>query len=120
MVRPFMRVTATTDSPRDTAADTVAIGVFDGKDVSHDTSGGELQALLDSGEARRSFKHVAVTHADGKRWLLVGLGGRDDFDGERARIAAATAQARAAELGARSLCWEVPHHVADDIAGALV
>ena len=40
MVRPSMRVTATTDAPRDTPADTVAVGVFDGEDVAHDTSGG--------------------------------------------------------------------------------
>jgi leucyl aminopeptidase len=120
MVRPSMRVTATTDAPRDTAADTVAVGVFDGEDVAHDTGGGELQALLESGEARRSFKHVALTHADGKRWLLVGLGSRDGFDAERARLAAATAQRRAGELGARSLCWELPHHVGDEVAGALV
>src|SRR4051812_48455857 len=113
-----MNVTATTDAPRDTSADTVAVAVFEGEDVAHDTSGGELQALLESGEARRSFKHLAVTHADGRRWLLVGLGKRDGFDAERARVAAATVQARAGELGARSLCWEVPHHVGDEVAGA--
>src|SRR5947209_1580316 len=120
MVLRSVRVTATTDSPRDTPADTVAVGIFEGEDVAHDTSGGELQALVDGGEARSSFRHVAVGHADGRRWLLVGLGERDRFDGERARIAAAVAQRRAAELGARVLCWELPHHVGDDIAGALV
>src|SRR4051795_10772684 len=104
MVPPDMRVTATTDAPRETPADTVAIGVFAGEGVAHDTSGGELQALLDAGEAKASFKHVAVAHADGKRWLLVGLGSRDAFDAERARIAAAVAQRRAGELGARALC----------------
>src|SRR4051812_15734797 len=118
MLRP-LRVRASTDAPRDIAADTVAVGVFEGKDVAHDTSGGELQALLDSGEAKRSFKHLALAHADGKRWLVVGLGERDRFDGERARIAAATVAGRAGELGTRALCWEVPHHVGDEIAGAL-
>jgi leucyl aminopeptidase len=120
MVPSLIRVTATSDAPRDTPADTVAIGVFDDEGVAHDTSGGELQALLDSGEAKTAFKHLAIAHADGKRWLLTGLGARDAFDAERARIAAATAQARAGELGARSLCWEVPHHVGDEVAGALV
>src|SRR5256885_9246002 len=119
MVRAFMRVTATTDAPRDTPADTVAVGLFEGEDVAHDTGGGELQALVDAGEARAAFRHVAVAHADGKRWLLVGLGARDAFDAERARIAAAVAQKRAAELGARTLCWELPHHLGDEIAGAL-
>ena len=32
---------------------------------------------------KRAFKHLALTHADGKRWLLVGLGARDAFDAER-------------------------------------
>ena len=93
MVRCFMRVTATTDAPRDTAADTVAIGVFEGEGVAHDTSGGELQALLDAGEAKPAFKHLAVAHADGKRWLLVGLGSRDAFDAEQARRRARHADA---------------------------
>src|SRR5439155_2381695 len=97
MVRPSMRVTATTAPPRETFADTVAVGVFDGEDVAHDTSGGELQALLDSGEARRSFKHVVQTHADGKRWLVVGLGARAGLHAERRRLAGARAQKRAGE-----------------------
>src|SRR4051794_26094139 len=110
---PRLRVSSTTDSPRDTGADTIAVGVFDGDGVAHDTSGAELQALLDSGEARRSFKHLALAHADGKRWLLVGLGDRERLDSERARIVAAAVASRCGELGARSLCWEVPHHVGD-------
>jgi leucyl aminopeptidase len=104
-----MRVTATTDAPRDTGADTVALGIFEGEDVAHDLDGAPLQALLDSGEAKRGFKKLALTHAGGKRWLLVGLGARERFDGERARIAAATALGRAQETGARTLCWELPH-----------
>src|SRR3954447_17521100 len=120
MVRHFMRVTATTDSPRDTPADTVVIGLFEGEGVAHDTGGGELQALVDGGEARAAFKHVAVAHADGRRWLLVGLGARDAFDAERARVAAATALGRAKEAGARSLCWELPHKIGDDVGGGFV
>ena len=64
--------------------------------------------LLASGEARRSFKALALAHADGKRWLLVGLGAREDFTPERARVAAAVARERARELSARALCWELP------------
>src|SRR4051794_35854536 len=108
---PFVQVRATTDAPRDARADTIAIGVFEGEDVAHDLEGGPLQALLDSGEAKRGFKKLAVTHADGRRWLLVGLGERDRFDAERARIAAALTHRRAGELSARTLCWELPHKV---------
>jgi len=115
-----MRASATTDAPIATDADTIAIGVFEGKGVAHDLEGGALQALLDSGEARPTFKHLALHHGEGKRWLLVGLGSRDAFDPERARVAAAVTHGRARELGAGTLCWELPHHVPDEVAAALV
>jgi leucyl aminopeptidase len=115
-----MQVSFTTSAPVDTHADTVAIGVFDGKGVAHDTPGGELQALLDSGEAKTKFKHLAVTHAEGKRWIVAGLGDRDRFDAERARVAAALVSARARELGTEELCWELPHRADDLVAGGFV
>jgi leucyl aminopeptidase len=115
-----MRATSTTDAPAATAADTIAVGVFEDEGVAHDLPAGELAALLDGGEARRSFKHLAVWHHEGRRWLLVGLGPRDAFSPERARVAAAVVAGRAKELGSRVLCWEVPHHVADDVVGGLV
>jgi leucyl aminopeptidase len=113
-------VEATRTGPLDTDADTIAVGVFEGEDVAHDVPEGALGALLQSGEARRAFKRVAVTHASGRRFVLVGLGPRDEFDAERARAAAAAAHGRARELGASTLCWEVPHHVSDAIVGGLV
>src|ERR687884_374467 len=115
-----MRVRATTDAPAATGADTIVIGLFDGEGVAHDVEGGLLQALVDSGEARTAFKKRAVAHADGRRWVLVGLGARGEFDPERARVAAAVAAGRAREVGARVLCWELPHGVEDAHAAALV
>ncbi len=115
-----MDVRATTDDPPATNADTIVVGIFDGKGVPHDVEDGTLGALVESGEARPGFRKLAVAHAAGKRWILIGLGERDEFDHERARIAAATALGRARELGARVLCWELPHKVADDVPGALV
>jgi leucyl aminopeptidase len=115
-----MRATATTDAPLATGADTIAVGVFEGEDVAHDLPGAPLGALLGSGEARRAFGHLAFAREDGRRILLVGLGERGRFDAERARVAAATVRARAVELGARTLCWEVPHHVDDDVVAGLV
>ncbi len=115
-----MRVSATTSSPADSAADTLVVGVFDGEGIAHDVEDGALQRLLDSGEARTAFRHLAVTHAVGRRWLLVGLGARDAFTPERARIAAATAHGRALEVGATTLCGELPHHVDDAVTGAFV
>src|SRR3954471_22337645 len=114
-----MNSSATTASPAETDADTVVVGVFEDEGVAHDLEGGVLAALLDRGEAKRKFKHLAVAHGAGKRWILVGLGKRDEFDAEGGRVAAAVAYGRATELGASVLCWEVPHHVEDDVAGAL-
>jgi leucyl aminopeptidase len=120
MLAGRMRVSATTTSPADSGADTLALGVFDGERVAHDVKGDALQRLIDSGEARTSFRHVAVAHAADRRWLVVGLGPRAEFTPERARIAAATALGRAQEVGTRRLCWELPHHVDDAVAGAFV
>jgi leucyl aminopeptidase len=115
-----MDVSATTAAPADTGADTIAIGIFEDEGVAHDVDGGALQALIDSGEAKRGFRKLAVTHAQGCRYVLAGLGRRDEFEPERARVAAAGVQRRAAELGALHLCWELPHHVSDAHVQAFV
>ena len=111
---------ATTQAPLATGADTIAVGVFEGEVIAHDVEGGALQALLDSGEARPGFRKLALWHAEGVRWLLVGLGAREAFDPERARVAAATAFGRARELSSSTLCWELPHKVSDAHAAAFV
>jgi leucyl aminopeptidase len=115
-----VNVEATTESPLATGADTIVVGVFEGEDVAHDLPGGALSALLASGEAQRKFKRLAVTHADGRRVILIGLGARSEFDGERARIAGGVAHGRAREMAADALCWEVPHHVGDEVVEGLV
>jgi leucyl aminopeptidase len=115
-----VEIEASTESPLATRADTVVIGVFEDEGVAHDLPGGALEALLDSGEASRSLKRIAVTHHDGRRVLLAGLGPRTSFDGEAARLAAASAHRRARELDTETLCWELPHHVPDEIVAGLV
>src|SRR4051812_36556426 len=115
-----MDVRATTEAPPGTEADTIAVGLFEDEGIAHDTPEGALGALVDSGEAKPGFRKLALTHADGKRWLVAGLGKRDDFDPERARVVAGGVLARARALGARSLCWELPHHVSDAHAAAFV
>jgi len=102
-----MQISVIGQPTRTIDADTIAIGVFAGEGPPAE-SPSELGELLASGEARRSFKALALTHADGKRWLLVGLGERPDFTPERARVAAAVASKRAREISTRTLCWEVP------------
>ncbi len=114
-----MIVESSTALPQDVDADTVVIGVLEGEKVHHDVDG-VLNGLVTAGEAKAQHRHLAVAHAGGRRWVLVGLGKRDELDGERVRIAAASALGRARELGARRLCWEVPHKVGPEIATAIV
>ena len=114
-----MLATATLALPVETDCDTVAVGLFEGKGIPHDVDGA-MQALVDSGEARPAFRHLAVTHAQGKRLIVVGLGSRDALDPEKLRVAAASVPERARELGARRLCWELPHKVGAEHAKALV
>jgi leucyl aminopeptidase len=108
-----MQISAITQAGRTSDADTIAVGVFSDEAPSPELPA-EVGELLSSGEARRSFKALAHTHAAGKRWLVVGLGSRADFNAERARVVGALASARAREIATRTLCWELP----DGAAGA--
>ena len=114
-----MQTSATTSHAAETGADTVVVGVIEGEKVAHDVDGA-LQALVDSGEAKARFKHLALGHAGGKRWILVGLGARDELTQERLRVAAAVACDRAREIGTERLCWELPHRFDDHPARAVV
>jgi leucyl aminopeptidase len=120
----IVQVSATTQPVSTTDADTVVLGLFDDEQPPVDIPV-EVGKLVESGEAKGSFKALALTHAEGKRWLTVGLGTRKDFTPERARIAAAIARERARELSTRVLCWEVPaadgvNDASVAVAGALV
>jgi leucyl aminopeptidase len=128
-----MNVSWTADPPEATEADTAVLGLFEGEEPRADAGGrdgrggvpNQLGELVASGEAQRSFKALALTHAEGKRWLTVGLGARKDFTPERARIAAAITRERTRELSTRVLCWEVPavdgvNDASAAVAGALV
>jgi leucyl aminopeptidase len=111
-------VSFTSAQPTATDADTVALGVFEGEQAP--AAAPALAAeLLAGGEAKAAPKSLALAHADGKRWLLVGLGKREELTPETARVAAAVACDRAKELSAKRLCWQVPSADAA-VAGALV
>jgi leucyl aminopeptidase len=114
-----MEVSATTRHGGETDADTIVVGVLNRQLASADAPR-ELAALLSAGEARDAFKSLALAHADGKRWLAVGLGKREELTPERARVAAAVARERASELAAKALCWELPDGAGADVAAALV
>ena len=70
-----MDVEATTDEPARAPTRTRSSSACSRTRTSPTTlPGGALGALLESGEARRAFKRLAVTHAEGRRFVLVGLG----------------------------------------------
>src|SRR3954462_3069545 len=66
-----MNVRSTTDLPIETDADTIAVGVFEDEGIAHDVDGA-LQALVDSGEARRAPRELGGTPPAGQRGVLVG------------------------------------------------
>jgi len=106
---PGATVTARSGAPEETAADTRVVGLFENESLADPA----LQRLVGLGEAKAGLKKVAVTHEDApgggqRRVLIAGLGKREEFDAERARVAAAAAAARAKELGAVSLSWAAP------------
>ncbi len=116
---PGPTVTASSGPPEETAADTRVVGLYEGETLADP----ELQALVELGEAKPGLKKVAVAHEDApgggrRRVLITGLGKRDEFDAERARVAAAAAAGRAKELGAVSLSWATPP--GPGVAAALV
>jgi leucyl aminopeptidase len=114
-----MEISATTAAASATEADTIAVGVFEGEELG-EAAPPELSGLLASGEARSSFKALALAHASGKRWLAVGLGKREGFSAERARIAATAVRERAAELSTGTLCWQLPVDGESELVAALV
>jgi len=113
-------VQTTTTPPLQCGADAVAVGVFEGSGPLVDAPGEPLAALLARGEAGTERGRVATAHSGDTPLLLLGLGARERFDGERARAAAALAQRRARELRARRLAWAVPADVPGEVVAGLV
>jgi leucyl aminopeptidase len=112
-----LKVEVSQASPAGIDADLLVVGLHDG--------GSLPEALSDAGgagEARGGYKKVAVLHrAGGGTALAVGLGKREEMDPERARVAAALAARRAAELEATSVAWLLPESDDEEaVAAALV
>ncbi|MGH2907188.1 MAG: leucyl aminopeptidase [Solirubrobacterales bacterium] len=113
----IIEVTTRQGDPAETSADTRVIGLFEAADPVNET----VAKLVESGEIKASYKTTGVAHAHGSRFVTVGLGKAEDFTAERARVAAAAATGRAAELGAKSISWQLPDEGdAATIAGAIV
>jgi leucyl aminopeptidase len=103
MVGGVVLVSAVTQDPTATVADTVVLLLFEGEQLP-DLAPLELGQLLASGEARSAFRALAVAHAAAKRWILLGAGKRTELTAERARILGVAALGRAREISTRLLC----------------
>ena len=103
-----MHVEATTVPPLATDADTIAVGAFEDSEPSSRVPDELYRELLRTGEASRALGRTAVAHTGDRRLIVAGLGPQEQFGPERARVAAAAVDARATELSATALCWELP------------
>jgi leucyl aminopeptidase len=101
---PPLRVEAADKPLAEVEADLLAVMLFEGDDLPEPLSGAP-----GAEDAKAGYKKTALVHPEKpRRALVVGLGDRDDFDPERARVAAAIAARSAAGLEATSLALASP------------
>jgi leucyl aminopeptidase len=86
------------------ASDLFVAGLFEGEELPR-----ELAVMFGHNFVKADFQKVSLLHPDDPgRGLVIGLGKREDFEPERARVAAALAAKEAAKLEATSLAWLPP------------
>jgi leucyl aminopeptidase len=98
-----MRVDVSQVEPLEVDTGLLVVGLFEDGSLPE-----ALLAAPGAAGARGGFKKLSELHPPGTRVLVAGLGKREDFDAERARVAAALAAKRAATLEAASLAWLLP------------
>jgi leucyl aminopeptidase len=82
----------------------LAVGLFEGGELPP-----ELAGAPGSADAKGAFKKLALLRPERPaRVLVAGLGKREDFDAERARVVAALVAKEAGGLEAASLAWSLP------------
>jgi leucyl aminopeptidase len=88
----------------DCGAELLAVGLLESAGLPP-----EIAAAAGADDAQSSFKKLSLLRPDGfPPVLVVGLGGRDDLDAEKLRVAAALAAKEAERLEASSLAWTLP------------
>jgi len=88
----------------ESGADLLAVGLFE-----DGTLPAEIASAAGADDAPAGFKKLSLLRPDGfAPVIVVGLGGRDDFDAEKLRVAAAVAAKEAGRLEATSVAWELP------------
>jgi leucyl aminopeptidase len=95
-------------------ADLLALGLFEGEELP-----AEIASAPGAADARGGYKKLAMLHPERPAWVLVvGLGKREEMDGERARVAAALAAREAKRVEAASLAWSLPASAGDEATAA--
>jgi leucyl aminopeptidase len=99
-----LRVEVTDKPLAEVESDLLAVLIFDGDELSE-----PLASAPGSEDVKTSYKKTTLVHpGTPPRALVVGLGVREDFTPERARVAAAIASRRAASMDASSLALSGP------------
>jgi leucyl aminopeptidase len=98
-------------------SDLLAVGLLEGDELPE-----ELAGAAGAADVRAGYRKTAMLYPEKPgHVLVVGLGKREDFETERARVAGAIAAKRAASLEASSVSWALPEvGDADATAAALV
>jgi leucyl aminopeptidase len=85
-------------------ADLIVVGLFEGDELRDELAWDPAARYV-----KTEFKKLSLLHPDEPwRVVAVGLGKREEFEPERARVAAALAAKEAAKLEAASLAWFLP------------
>ncbi len=101
-----MRLELSDSDPAAATADLVCIGIHEGDDLPS-----WLASAAGAGDVRAGYKELTLLRPGSpERVLVVGLGDRDAFEPERARVAAALAVRQARRVRAESIGWIVPEH----------
>jgi len=104
IVARLVRVQLIDTSPAETDAHLLCVGLFVGEALPD-----YLAGAPGSEDVESKFKSLAVVRPrEPARVLVVGLGKRDDFTTERARVAAALAVKQAGRYEATSVAWVCP------------
>ncbi len=101
---PAMRVEVSQSEPAELGVDLLIAGLFDAGELPP-----SLRGAAGAEDAKGGFKKLSTLHpAAPSRALVVGLGKREQFDSERARVVGALAAKQAAALEATSIAWLLP------------
>jgi leucyl aminopeptidase len=99
-----VEVQVSSEQASESSADLVCLGLFDGDELP-----GWLEGAPGAVDVKTGFKKLTMVRPPSPaRVLVAGLGSRDEFEPERARVAAALAQKQAARYDASSLAWALP------------